>query len=125
MLIRSVEPDSAKVRTWTDRSKSFSVDAQFLGLKDGKINLHKMNGVKIAVPIVKMSLEDLEYVEQMTGISLDEDKPLSDVKRNATRKAAAAESRNAGSSSTGPVGASVEPPQPKQPEYDWFQSTRS
>jgi len=114
-----VGPDSAKVRTWTDRSKSFSVEAQFLGLKDGKINLHKMNGVKIAVPVAKMSLEDLEYVEQLTGVSLDEDKPLSDVKRNATRKAA--ESRSGGSSSANQVGASIEPQQPKQPEYDWFQ----
>lgn len=95
------------MRTWTDRSKSFSVDAQFLGLKDGKINLHKVNGVKIAVPIAKMSSQDLEYVERVTGISLDEDKPLSDVKRAAKSRAA------------GAVGASIE--QSKKPEYDWFQ----
>ncbi|KAL1836045.1 hypothetical protein VTK73DRAFT_5223 [Phialemonium thermophilum] len=71
------KPDPSKVRTWTDRTKSFSVEAQFLGLKDNKINLHKLNGVKIAVPIAKMSVEDLEYIERITGISLDEDKPLS------------------------------------------------
>ncbi|PSR81601.1 hypothetical protein BD289DRAFT_489168 [Coniella lustricola] len=100
------KPDPSKVRTWSDRSKSFSVDAQFLGLKDGKINLHKVNGVKIAVPIAKMSVEDLEYVERATGISLDEDKPLSDIKRSKSRASA-------------PVGASIE--QPKRPEYDWFQ----
>ncbi|EON97890.1 putative cytoskeleton assembly control protein sla1p protein [Phaeoacremonium minimum UCRPA7] len=105
------KPDPSKVRTWTDRSKSFSVEAQFLGLKDGKLNLHKMNGVKIAVPVAKMSVEDLEYVERMTGISLDEDKPLSEVKKQ--RQAALRES---GSSSH--AGASVEP---KKPDYDWFQ----
>ncbi|KAK3330861.1 hypothetical protein B0H66DRAFT_77285 [Apodospora peruviana] len=104
------KPDPAKVRTWTDRSKSFSVEAQFLGLKDGKLNLHKMNGVKIAVPVAKMSLEDLEYVERMTGISLDEDKPLSDLKKKN-------DSRSGGSSAR--VGATIE--QPKKPEYDWFQ----
>ncbi|TVY44744.1 Actin cytoskeleton-regulatory complex protein [Lachnellula occidentalis] len=107
------KPDPAKVRTWTDRSKSFSVEAQFLALKDGKINLHKMNGVKIAVPVVKMSVEDLEYVERMTGISLDEDKPLSNIKKN--QRARADRSRDSAS----PVGASIE--RPKQPEYDWFQ----
>lgn len=53
-----------------------------------------------------MSVEDLEYVERMTGISLDEDKPLSEVKRAKSRASA-------------PVGASIE--QPKRPEYDWFQ----
>ncbi|KKY37152.1 putative cytoskeleton assembly control protein sla1p [Diaporthe ampelina] len=102
------KPDPSKVRTWTDRSKSFSVEAQFLGMKDGKLNLHKVNGVKIAVPVAKMSVEDLEYVERVTGISLDEDKPLSEVKR--------ARSQRQGASA---VGASIE--QPKKPEYDWFQ----
>ncbi|KFG86619.1 Actin cytoskeleton-regulatory complex protein sla1 [Metarhizium anisopliae] len=87
---------------------SFSVEAQFLGLKDGKIHLHKMNGVKIAVPIAKMSREDLEYVENVTGISLDDDKPLADVKRTKLMDRRPAE-----------VGASVSK-NPK-PEYDWFQ----
>lgn len=75
-------------------------------MKDGKLNLHKVNGVKIAVPIAKMCIEDLEYVERVTGISLDEDKPLSEVRRSKSRAA-------------GPVGATIE--QPKKPEYDWFQ----
>jgi DNA-directed RNA polymerase subunit H (RpoH/RPB5) len=107
-----VEPDPTKVRTWTDRSKSFSVEAQFLALKDGKINLHKMNGVKIAVPVVKMSVEDLEYVERITGISLDEDKPLSDIKKRRSRQDASSSRESA------PAGATIEP---KQSEYDWFQ----
>ncbi|KAJ5038921.1 uncharacterized protein L3040_006599 [Drepanopeziza brunnea f. sp. 'multigermtubi'] len=105
------KPDPAKVRTWTDRSKSFSVEAQFLALKDGKINLHKMNGVKIAVPVVKMSVEDLEYVERATGISLDEDKPLSDIKKQ--------RGRTPENDSTS-AGARIEP-RPTKPEYDWFQ----
>lgn len=104
------KPDAGKVRTWTDRTKSFSVDAQFLGLKDGKINLHKLNGVKIAVPVAKMSIEDLEYVEAVTGISLDEDKPLSSVKRKSQMQL---EAQN---SSGTKLGASV-----KKNDYDWFQ----
>src|SRR6187402_3797549 len=115
-MLTSAEPDPAKVRTWTDRSKSFSVEAQFLALKDGKINLHKMNGVKIAVPVVKMSVEDLEYVERMTGVSLDEDKPLSDIKKQRSRGAES--SRDSGPSSG--AGATIEH-QPAKSEYDWFQ----
>ncbi|GAP90338.2 putative SH3 domain-containing protein [Rosellinia necatrix] len=107
------KPDPSKVRVWTDRSKSFSVEAQFLGLKDGKINLHKMNGVKIAVPLAKMSMEDIEYVERATGISLDEDKPLADVKRAKSMR----NNLNKGASSSH-IGASVEP---AKPSYDWFQ----
>ncbi|CEI65169.1 unnamed protein product [Fusarium venenatum] len=106
------KPDSSKVRTWTDRSRSFSVEAQFLGLKDGKIHLHKMNGVKIAVPITKMSREDLEYVENFTGISLEDDKPLADVKR-----ARSAEKKSPERSPT--AGATIDK-DPKS-DYDWFQ----
>lgn len=51
-----------------------------------------------------MSVEDLEYVEKNTGVSLDEDKPLSDIRRRSLKN--------------GKAGASVEPP--KAPDYDWF-----
>ncbi|KAJ3554805.1 hypothetical protein NPX13_g10512 [Xylaria arbuscula] len=111
------KPDPSKVRTWSDRSKSFSVEAQFLGIKDGKINLHKMNGVKIAVPVAKMSLEDIEYVERYTGISLDEDKPLAAVKRDKTTRNHASKPMSKSTPSSN-IGASVEP---AKPDYDWFQ----
>ena len=111
------------MRTWTDRSGSFKVEAQFLGLKDGKIHLHKLNGVKIAVPVVKMAIEDIEYVEKVTGQSLDDEKPLSDIRRRNTQKAKPEASK---SQQPPPqqAGASIQPPkpqQPKGPEYDWFQ----
>lgn len=94
-VLSFTEPDPSKVRTWTDRSKSFSVEAQFLGMKDGKINLHKVNGVKIAVPVAKMSFEDLDYVERLTGTAHK-------LKQGAASQA----------------GASVEQ---RKPDYDWFQ----
>ena len=100
-----------RVRTWTDRSGSFKVEAEFIGLKDNKIHLHKLNGVKIAVPVNKMAVEDLEYVEAQTGVSLDEDKPLSDIKRRSTLRA-----KDRESASTSRAGASVQ----KELEYDWF-----
>lgn len=72
-----------------------------------------MNGVKIAVPIAKMSVEDLEYVEKVTGVSLDEDKPLSDIRRRSRQDLERSGSR---ASTDAKVGA-----QPaKQSEYDWF-----
>ena len=101
------KPNQSRVRTWTDRSGTFKVEAEFIGLREGKIHLHKQNGVKIAVPVSKMAVEDLEYVERATGASLDEDKPLSDIKRRSTQKAKTNGSR---------AGASVQ----KKEEYDWF-----
>lgn len=117
------KPDMAKTRTWTDRSATFKVEAQFIGLKDGKIHLHKLNGVKIAVPVVKMAIEDLEYVEKMTGVSLDDDKPLSDIKRRSTQttKGNGCKKPESTASAAKP-GATVEPSKakPDGPEYDWF-----
>ncbi|KAH8701059.1 hypothetical protein BGW36DRAFT_292207 [Talaromyces proteolyticus] len=99
------KPDASKTRSWTDRTGTFSVDAQFIGLHDGKIHLHKMNGIKIAVPIAKMSVEDLEYVEKVTGQSLDEDKPLSDIRRRSLQQKEREKSEK--------TGVHVK-------EYDWF-----
>lgn len=101
--------DPSKVRTWTDRSGSFKVEAEFLTIKDGKIHLHKVNGVKIAVPVPKMAVEDLEYVERVTGVSLDDDKPLSDIKRRGTQRTKDQTTRSSS-------GITVEP----KPSYDWF-----
>lgn len=95
------KPDPSKTRRWTDRTKTFTVDAQFIGLQDGQIHLHKVNGIKIAVPIPKMSAEDLRYVEKVTNVSLEDDRPLSDIRR-----------RN---SDTRRAGASLQ-----QSDYDWF-----
>ncbi|KAI8341915.1 hypothetical protein BC941DRAFT_369299 [Chlamydoabsidia padenii] len=70
----SGKPDPAKVRTWTDRTGAFKVEAQFVACNNGKIRLHKINGVKIDVPVQKMCTDDLHYIEQETGARLLEDK---------------------------------------------------
>lgn len=106
------KPDPGKTRTWTDRSGSFKVEAQFIGLSDGKVHLHKANGVKIAVPITKMAPEDLAYVEKAAGVSLDDDKPLGDLKKKKRPESEAEKGRSS------KAGATIE--QPKRPEYDWF-----
>lgn len=117
---RDIEPDPSKTRTWTDRSGSFKVEAQFLALKEGKIHLHKLNGVKIAVPVEKMAEEDLAYVEKVTGVSLDEDRPLADLRRKAQKVMNGSERKEKNTSPpSANAGASIQQ-QPKPPEYDWF-----
>ncbi|ETN44313.1 uncharacterized protein HMPREF1541_10493 [Cyphellophora europaea CBS 101466] len=98
------KPDGSKVRTWTDHSGSFKVEAQFIGVADGKIHLHKVNGVKIAVPVSKMSPTDLQYVEKVTQESIEDNIPVADLIKMKRR-------------SQGASGASIEP---KQSDYDWF-----
>ena len=55
-----------------------------------------------------MSFEDLEYVESVTGISLDDERPLADMKKSKSSIKKEISS-----------GASVE--KSKRPQYDWFQ----
>ena len=111
----------SKTRTWTDRSGSFKVEAEFIGLRDNKIHLHKLNGVKIAVPVVKMAMEDLEYVERVTGVSLDDDKPLAEIRRRSTQSAKDGKRPQAAQApKSGATIEQVKPPKPEGPEYDWF-----
>ncbi|OBZ82343.1 Actin cytoskeleton-regulatory complex protein sla1, partial [Choanephora cucurbitarum] len=60
------KPDPTKVRTWTDRSGTFKVQAQFIDFHNGKLRLHKLNGVKIDVPVEKMCPDDIRWVETHT-----------------------------------------------------------
>ncbi|KAH0829290.1 Actin cytoskeleton-regulatory complex protein sla1 [Fonsecaea pedrosoi] len=108
------KPDPEKVRTWTDHSGTFKVEAEFLRVTDGKIHLHKVNGVKIAVPVTKMSPEDLAYVEQVIHEPIEEHIPVADLIKMRHRNQEQPASRTGAS-----IGARATE-QPKAPEYDWF-----
>jgi len=60
-------PNPARTRVWHDRSAQFRVEAEFLGFNQGKIRLHKLNGVVIEVAVEKMSNADIQYLEDVTG----------------------------------------------------------
>ncbi|EPZ36842.1 SLA1 and SHD1 interacting domain-containing protein [Rozella allomycis CSF55] len=62
-----LKPRPSNIRIWKDKSETFKVEAEYLGLSDNKVVLFKTNGVKIAVPIEKLSVEDIKYVESLTG----------------------------------------------------------
>ncbi|CAE6520745.1 unnamed protein product [Rhizoctonia solani] len=110
----NVGPRPGKTRVWHDRTGQFKVEAEFLGLEDGKIKLHKTNGVIIDVPSAKMSPEDMAYVDKLISAGKrpatapdDDNVPLSVI----------ADRRNSRppSTSSRPV-----PQQPKKPQIDWF-----
>jgi actin cytoskeleton-regulatory complex protein SLA1 len=64
------KPSPARTRIWHDRTGQFKVEAEFLGFNQGKIRLHKLNGVVIEVAIEKMSQPDIQYLEEVTGRKL-------------------------------------------------------
>ena len=69
-----------------------------------------------------MAIEDLEYVENMTGVSLDEDKPLADIRRKSQKEAQGKEKGKAQSPTVSEPNTSalLAAQQTKQPDYDWF-----
>ncbi len=103
-------PPSDQTRTWHDRTGQFRVEAAFLGFSDGKLRLHKVNGVIVEVPSEKMSLDDMRYVEKVTEkkkrpsnvnpIS-DDDIPLAITKNSAKSQRQSS-------------------PHKKGPQIDWF-----
>ncbi|KAF8897506.1 SLA1 homology domain 1, SHD1-domain-containing protein [Infundibulicybe gibba] len=62
----NTRPPADKVRVWHDRTGQFRVEAAFLGFSNGKLRLHKVNGVVVEVPSEKMSVEDMDYIEKVT-----------------------------------------------------------
>ncbi|QRV76374.1 actin cytoskeleton-regulatory complex protein SLA1 [Ceratobasidium sp. AG-Ba] len=115
------KPRPNKTRVWHDRTGQFKVEAEFLGIENGKIKLHKTNGVIIDVPSAKMSPEDMAYIEKLIdsgkrpATAPDEDNvPLSVI----------AERRNSRPPSQPPSQpprpTSQPQPQPKKPQVDWF-----
>ena len=60
-------PERGKTRVWHDRTGQFRVEAEFKGFENGKLRLHKTNGVTIEVPAEKMSAEDMAFIAKLTG----------------------------------------------------------
>ncbi|KAG5646618.1 hypothetical protein DXG03_002922 [Asterophora parasitica] len=113
-------PPADRTRVWHDRSGQFRVEAAFLGFNNGKLRLHKVNGVIVEVPAEKMSVEDMKYVERMTSKNSssssrpsparkvsDDDIPLGLARSNTVSAQSSSSSRSA-------------PPAKKSPKIDWF-----
>ncbi|KAJ3010358.1 UNVERIFIED_CONTAM: cytoskeletal protein binding protein, partial [Siphonaria sp. JEL0065] len=63
------KPNPAKVRKWVDKTGGFTVEAEFISVADGKVHLHKVNGVKIAVPLDKLAPTEIEFIRTLPGYS--------------------------------------------------------
>jgi hypothetical protein len=54
--------DRAVMRTWTDTTGSFHVEAKLIGVKDGKAQLQRSSGQVINVPLAKLSDDDKKFI---------------------------------------------------------------
>lgn len=51
-------------RVWSDASGEFKIEAAFLGVSDGRVNLRRADGREFAVPLDSLSSADQTYVKQ-------------------------------------------------------------
>ncbi|EJT97499.1 hypothetical protein DACRYDRAFT_119198 [Dacryopinax primogenitus] len=106
-------------RIWHDRTGQFKVEAEFLGHNNGKIKLHKINGVIIEVPAEKMSEEDMAYISDIMNprrkVSIradsDDNIPLATIADQ--RKQPEPKDRRASIAKQGSMS--------KKPTVDWFE----
>ncbi|KAH9483050.1 Actin cytoskeleton-regulatory complex protein SLA1 [Psilocybe cubensis] len=124
----ATRPPPESTRIWHDRTGQFRVEAAFLGFNNGKLRLHKVNGVVVEVPSEKMSLDDMRYVERylekvkqrpsnVPGLSED-DIPLAlSVKgKHATSSSSSSSQQQQQQQQR----ATSTPPPKKAPKIDWF-----
>lgn len=64
LLLTSVSACDAQVRRWTDVTGKYSVEAELVDFKDGRVHLRKADGQVVAVPLEKLSAADQEHVRQ-------------------------------------------------------------
>ncbi|KZT62262.1 hypothetical protein CALCODRAFT_490018 [Calocera cornea HHB12733] len=106
-------------RVWHDKTGQFKVEAEFLGYTNGKLKLHKINGVIIEVPAEKMSPEDMAYVDAVLSprrrpsvrADSDDNVPLATIADQ--RKQAEPQDRRSSAIRQGGG--------PKKPKFDWFE----
>ncbi len=54
--------DRSAVRTWTDRSGKYQIQAKFLGIENGKVKLQKTDGKLVLVPVQSLSEADRRFI---------------------------------------------------------------
>jgi hypothetical protein len=54
-------------RSWKSSDGAYSIEAEYVGAKDGKVSLRKPNGDVIEVPLARLSAEDQAYVAKQAA----------------------------------------------------------
>ncbi len=52
------------MRTWSDATGTYKIEATYLGVTDGKVQLRRQDGREISVPLDRLSPADQQYVQQ-------------------------------------------------------------
>ncbi len=58
---------TAEARTWKDSTGKYTVEAEFVGVQGGQVQLRKPDGSVIAVPLERLSEADRRHVQSLSG----------------------------------------------------------
>ena len=67
--LKSVSSINGRVRTWTDITGKFKIEAELVDYDGKKVTIKKTDGTETVLPIAKISKTDREYVEGAMGVS--------------------------------------------------------
>lgn len=90
---------TSEMRTWTDATGKFKIEAKMLGNEDGGIELEKKDGRVITLPLDKLSKTDQEFVAELESQSSSANPFAGGKKRNSRSSGKSRSSRNRGSAS--------------------------
>jgi hypothetical protein len=111
VVVVSLLASSAMARQWTSRAGGFSVEAELVDVKDGNVILKKTDGSQVSVPLNKLSLGDVRYIN--------------DVLKSAEAGVTGAKTESPASPAEKPQSGATEAAKPVTPEmlkklhYDW------
>ena len=61
-------PEKFRMRTWTDPTGRYSVDARFLELVEGNVRLERADGRTVRLPLERLSVPDQRYIANTFSI---------------------------------------------------------
>ncbi|HUE74335.1 MAG TPA: SHD1 domain-containing protein [Pirellulaceae bacterium] len=64
-LLLALQTNAAWARKWTARTGNFTVEAELVDVTGGNTILKKEDGTTISVPLEKLSLADVRYIQQV------------------------------------------------------------
>ena len=67
-----VAPAASGLRTWSDTTGKFRIEAELVSVEEGKVNLKKKDGEVVSVPLAKLSKADQEFVAKAESRSGDQ-----------------------------------------------------
>ena len=63
LILMTLLASPAFARKWTSRAGGFSLDAELVDVRDGNAVLKKTDGTEVVVPLNKLSLSDVRYIQ--------------------------------------------------------------